>query len=198
MTTTPKFQVDAVNSKITFTGSNGGVVTLSFFNDGNNYTYYLPTLTALTYFDKVANFINVFSGDTTYGVTICNCSQVDKSCLGIKYYGVSGKTYKLSIWDMSGASLGSVSVTAGSTGTNTATFSSPITLTAMTRYIISAIATNGPHEGANSILNANKALATPWMLNSFIQVVNDNLYASGDIVPSSSSSTEFYVLEPVF
>jgi hypothetical protein len=120
--------------------------------------------------------------------------MIAMSCLGIRFWGFAGQTYKVSLWNSSGTRLIVFpSVMASVTGVQTVMFPTPIPLTALSLYYVSFY--NGTYESKCS--NSYNYTLTPFYYNPFIQIINTTCYASGDGFPNGSSSSGCYPVEPI-
>jgi hypothetical protein len=120
------------------------------------------------------------------------------TCTGVRFYGFSGSSYKVSLWS-GGVRLQTITTGAlGSSGVTIASFSSGQVLTPYVRYYVSVWEVTGTNylqaHQSNSIFTTNY-LANPnvWIVG------NDWYYYPGDGAPNGQAGVGYdcYPVEPV-
>jgi hypothetical protein len=111
----------------------------------------------------------------------------DVSCTGVKFVPGSfsvGNTIKAAIWDSGGSLVNSVNVTAAA-GVNTATFSSPSTLTKVGVYYVSMYDTAAVF---NSVYTEDGNLPVVPFCAGSITWIDISLLSAGDAAPTTANS----------
>lgn len=132
------------------------------------------------------------SGNYTDGIEFVPTTGLNVS--GVRYFGFSGRTYKLSLWNSAGTRLATVTVVHGATGVGTGAFSAPVSLAPYTKYSVSLW--TGTNE--SKAPSASQIITTPFLMGPCVVANAINKYGSGDVCPTLDSGSGRHPVEPIF
>jgi hypothetical protein len=125
------------------------------------------------------------------------------SVTGVRFYKGAGNTgtHTGSLWTAAGALLATVTFTnETATGWQTASFNSPVAITAGTTYIVSYHAPNGEYAGDNNYFASAGVTTGPLTALSNAAAGGNGVYAygSGGVAPTSTYNSTNYWVDVVF
>ena len=153
-----------------------------------------PTALALSVVDLLRGGCVEASGSFSVGVDLVASQTLNLT--GIRFYGIVGRTYKISIWEgATRVATVTKSEPMAATGAATVALPSPLALTPYRRYRIMMFDLSSHYVRYPA---TDAFLRGPLQLNPWVVATTTNVYASGDAAPTNLSTTEAYPIEPVF
>ena len=137
--------------------------------------------------------VSELSGGFTTGVRFVVSSDAIK-CSGVKFWGVSGRSYRCSLWTASGRVTYVDVGPMGATGVTEAAFAAAQSLSGYTDYRVSIRETGGTYYNR---ITVSPPFESPLAMNPWVVITNLKAYATGDANPSGTASSERYPVEPL-
>lgn len=131
------------------------------------------------------------------GVQFVVGSLAPLTCSGVRFYGMAGKTYKVSLWDVATATrLTFKTLLVATSGIATITFDAAVALTAGKRYAVSAYDTAGNQYVFSAVASADPGKnLSPYL--TYLGGSSPSWWGAADAMPAAITTTEIYIVEPV-